>query len=211
MDERRTVKVSKYLSRHLRHQPARIGLTLDPAGWVDIDTLITAAAEHGFRFTREELDRVVATNDKRRFTVDGARIRANQGHTVAVDLGLPPATPPPYLYHGTHPRALESIRATGLKPMDRHAVHLSPDRDTATRVADRRRAPALSALPRTSLTSPAPPGPTAYPRTHESASEHRDPAVPPLARRRPRHLGARRAAGLPHGVHLRPPVLAQLP
>lgn len=126
MDERRTVKVSKYLSRHLRHQPARIGLTLDPAGWVDIDTLITAAAEHGFRFTREELDRVVATNDKRRFTVDGARIRANQGHTVAVDLGLPPATPPPYLYHGTHPRALESIRGTGLKPMDRHAVHLSP-------------------------------------------------------------------------------------
>ncbi len=143
MDERRTVKVSKYLSRHLRHQPARIGLTLDPAGWVDIDTLITAAAEHGFRLTREELDRVVATNDKRRFTVDGTRIRANQGHTVAVDLGLPPATPPPYLYHGTHPRALESIRATGLKPMDRHAVHLSPDRDTATRVGARRGRPVV--------------------------------------------------------------------
>lgn len=89
IDDRRTVKVSKYLSKHLRHQPERIGLTLDEAGWVEIDTLIAAAAAHGFRFTREELDHVVATNDKRRFAIDGTRIRASQGHSIEVELGLP--------------------------------------------------------------------------------------------------------------------------
>jgi putative RNA 2'-phosphotransferase len=107
-DERRTVKVSKYLSKHLRHQPERIGLTPDPAGWVEIDALITAAAAHGFPVTREELDHAVAANDKQRFAVDGDRIRASQGHSIEVDLGLPPATPPPYLYHGTVARALDA-------------------------------------------------------------------------------------------------------
>ena len=134
MDERRTVKVSKYLSKHLRHQPERIGLTLDEAGWVEIDTLIAAAGAHGFRFTRDELDQVVATNDKRRFAVEGTRIRASQGHSVEVDLGLAPAAPPAYLYHGTVARSLDAIRAEGLRPMNRHAVHLSTDRETATRV-----------------------------------------------------------------------------
>ncbi|MFJ4974982.1 RNA 2'-phosphotransferase [Streptomyces coeruleorubidus] len=138
MDERRTVKVSKYLSKHLRHQPEAIGLALDEAGWVEIDTLIAAAAAHGFPFTRAELDHVVATNDKRRFAVEGTRIRASQGHSVEVDLGLPRATPPAYLYHGTVPRNLDAIRAKGLRPMNRHAVHLSSDRETATRVGARR-------------------------------------------------------------------------
>lgn len=130
MDARRTVKVSKYLSKHLRHQPEQIRLVLDEGGWVAIDTLIAAAAAHGFPFTRDELDHVVATNDKRRFAVEGTRIRASQGHSVQVDLGLPTATPPAYLYHGTVARALDAIRAQGLKPMNRHAVHLSPDRET---------------------------------------------------------------------------------
>ncbi|MFF0833821.1 MULTISPECIES: RNA 2'-phosphotransferase [unclassified Streptomyces] len=143
MDERRTVKVSKYLSKHLRHQPERIGLTLDPAGWVEIDTLIAAAAAHGFRFTREELDHVVAANDKLRFAVEGTRIRASQGHSVEVDLGLPPATPPPYLYHGTVARSLDAIRAEGLRPMARHDVHLSADRETAARVGARRGRPVV--------------------------------------------------------------------
>src|SRR5690606_23809008 len=101
MDERRTVRVSKYIASHLRHQPERIGLVPDEGGWVEIDALIAAAAAHGFRFTREELDHVVAVNDKRRFTVEGNRIRANQGHSIEVDLGLPPAIPPELLYHGT--------------------------------------------------------------------------------------------------------------
>ncbi|MEU9542918.1 MULTISPECIES: RNA 2'-phosphotransferase [Streptomyces] len=143
MDERRTVKVSKYLSKHLRHQPERIGLTLGEGGWVEIDTLIAAAAEHGFRITREELDHVVATNDKRRFAVEGTRIRASQGHSVEVDLGLPPATPPDYLYHGTVAQNLDAIRAEGLRPMNRHDVHLSPDRETATRVGARRGRPVV--------------------------------------------------------------------
>ncbi|MGV4888415.1 RNA 2'-phosphotransferase [Streptomyces viridosporus] len=143
MDERRTVKVSKYLSRHLRHQPGRIGLSLDEGGWVEIDTLIAAAAAHGFPFTREELDHVVAVNDKRRFAVEGSRIRASQGHSVEVDLGLPSAAPPPYLYHGTVARALDAIRAEGLRPMDRHDVHLSADRETATRVGARRGRPVV--------------------------------------------------------------------
>ncbi|MFG2317363.1 RNA 2'-phosphotransferase [Streptomyces tendae] len=143
MQQERSVKVSKYLSKHLRHQPERIGLTLDEGGWVEIDTLIAAAAEHGFRFTREELDDVVATNDKRRFAVEGARIRASQGHSIDVDLQLPAATPPPYLYHGTVARHLEVIRAEGLRPMNRHDVHLSPDRETATRVGARRGRPVV--------------------------------------------------------------------
>ncbi|MCX5082783.1 RNA 2'-phosphotransferase [Streptomyces sp. NPDC056121] len=143
MDERRTVKVSKYLSKHLRHQPERIGLTLDEGGWVEIGTLLAAAAAHGFRITRDELDHVVAANDKRRFAIEGSRIRASQGHTVDVDLGLPPATPPAYLYHGTVAAALDAIRAEGLRPMSRHDVHLSPDRETATRVGARRGRPVV--------------------------------------------------------------------
>ncbi|MEV6476794.1 RNA 2'-phosphotransferase [Streptomyces sp. NPDC051657] len=148
MDERRTVKVSKYLSKHLRHQPGRIGLTLDENGWVAVEELLRAAARYGFVISRAELDHVVAANDKRRFTVDsgveggvGDRIRANQGHTVAVDLDLPPAEPPAYLYHGTVARVMDAIRTEGLRPMARHHVHLSPDRETATRVGARRGRP----------------------------------------------------------------------
>ncbi|AIV35428.1 RNA 2'-phosphotransferase [Streptomyces sp. R1] len=143
MQQERAVKVSKYLSKHLRHQPERIGLTLDEGGWAEIDALIAAAAAHGFRFTREELQHVVATNDKRRFAVDGTRIRASQGHSIDVDLGLPSAAPPPYLYHGTVARHLEAIRAEGLRPMNRHDVHLSPDRATAARVGARRGRPVV--------------------------------------------------------------------
>ncbi|MFE3513966.1 RNA 2'-phosphotransferase [Streptomyces sp. NPDC059166] len=143
MDERRTVKVSKYLSKHLRHEPARIGLELDPQGWVAVDDLLRACARHGFTITRQELDHVVAVNDKRRFTVAGERIRANQGHSVEVDLGLPPAEPPPYLHHGTVAGSLAAIRAEGLRPMNRHHVHLSPDRETAVRVGARRGKPVV--------------------------------------------------------------------
>ncbi|MFK4210730.1 RNA 2'-phosphotransferase [Streptomyces sp. NPDC030920] len=143
MDERRTVKVSKYLSKHLRHQPERIGITLDSHGWVPIDTLLHALAHNHFPLTRTELDQVVALNDKQRFAIEGDRIRANQGHTVPVDLGLPPVEPPAHLYHGTVGRALDSIRNEGLRPMDRTHVHLSPDRETATRVGARRGRPVV--------------------------------------------------------------------
>ncbi|MEW1548182.1 RNA 2'-phosphotransferase [Streptomyces tsukubensis] len=143
LDDRRTVRVSKYLSKHLRHQPQRLGITLDSQGWVDVETLLTALAAHRMPLTRAELEHVVAVNDKRRFTLDGDRIRANQGHTVAVDLGLPSAVPPAYLYHGTVAARLAAIRAEGLRPMARHHVHLSPDRETATRVGARRGRPVV--------------------------------------------------------------------
>lgn len=143
MDGARAVKVSKYLAKHLRHQPERIGLVLDPHGWVAIDDLLRAAAEHGVRISRAELEHVVAVNDKRRFAIDGDRIRASQGHTVDVDLDLPAAEPPAYLYHGTVARSLPAIRAEGLRPMARHHVHLSPDRETATRVGARRGRPVV--------------------------------------------------------------------
>ncbi|RII15593.1 RNA 2'-phosphotransferase [Streptomyces sp. YIM 130001] len=141
--EGRTVQVSKYLSQHLRHRPERIGLVLDAQGWVAIDTLIAAASADGFAFTRAELEHAVAHNDKRRFAVDGDRIRASQGHTVPVDLGLVPAVPPASLFHGTVARSLDAIRAEGLRPMARHDVHLSADRETATRVGARRGRPVV--------------------------------------------------------------------
>ncbi|MBL1286029.1 RNA 2'-phosphotransferase [Streptomyces sp. NPDC057699] len=146
MDERRTVTVSKYLSKHLRHEPDRIGISLDEHGWVAVDELLRACTRHGFTLTRDDLDHVVTVNDKQRFTLDGDRIRANQGHSVTVDLGLPPAEPPAYLYHGTVARVLDAIRAEGLRPMDRHHVHLSPDRETAVRVGARRGTPVVLAV-----------------------------------------------------------------
>jgi putative RNA 2'-phosphotransferase len=143
MNDQRTKRISKYLARHLRHDPARIGISLDPQGWVGVDELLAAAARDGFRFSRAELEHVVATNDKRRYALDGERIRASQGHSVAVDLGLAAVEPPAFLFHGTVARFLSAIRAEGLKPMARHHVHLSPDRETATRVGARRGRPVI--------------------------------------------------------------------
>lgn len=136
-------RVSKFLSRHLRHRPADIGLTLDEGGWVDVEDLLAACARHGVVITRDELEHVVESNDKRRFTMDGNRIRANQGHSVEVDLGLVPVKPPQLLYHGTVAANLAKIRAEGLRPMARHDVHLSSDVDTATRVGSRRGKPVV--------------------------------------------------------------------
>ncbi|HEX8102518.1 MAG TPA: RNA 2'-phosphotransferase [Solirubrobacteraceae bacterium] len=140
LSDPRLVKASKYLSRHLRHQPERLGLTLAPGGWVGVDELLAACAAHGFALSRAELEEVVRRNDKRRFSFDahGARIRASQGHSVAVDLGLAPADPPETLFHGTPERSLDAILREGLRPMGRHHVHLSPDAATATRVGGRR-------------------------------------------------------------------------
>jgi putative RNA 2'-phosphotransferase len=141
----RLVKHSRFLSLVLRHHPGRIGVTLDPAGWVDVDVLLAALAAHRHPLSRAQLDRVVAENDKQRFSFDatGTRIRASQGHSVAVDLGYADAEPPARLFHGTHPGAVAAIRREGLLPMRRHAVHLSADRATATRVGARRGVPVV--------------------------------------------------------------------
>jgi putative RNA 2'-phosphotransferase len=134
------VRLSKRLSYVLRHHPDSVGLSLDAAGWADVDQLLTALG-----WTRAQLGEVVARNDKQRFALDetGTRIRANQGHSVAVELGYPPATPPDVLFHGTVDRFLPAIREQGLRPAGRHAVQLSLDAGTARRAGGRRGRPVV--------------------------------------------------------------------
>jgi len=139
------VKVSKFLSLVLRHKPEAIGLTLNGNGWAEVEELLRLANRGTRRLTRPLLERVVADNDKRRFAFsdDGLRIRASQGHSVAIDLSLPPTRPPELLYHGTASRSVESIRAGGLHAASRRHVHLSLDVATATAVGRRHGTPAV--------------------------------------------------------------------
>ena len=139
------VPLSKFLSFVLRHKPDAIGLVLDTQGWAGIDDLISKANSAGTRFTRDELLHVVATSDKKRFSIsdDGLRIRAAQGHSVSVELGLAPKAPPAVLYHGTAMRFAEAIVAEGLKPQSRQQVHLSLDEITAHRVGQRHGKPVI--------------------------------------------------------------------
>lgn len=133
------VRVSKFLSRHLRHAPEDIGLTLEEGGWVGVDDLLAGCSRAGMKVSREELHLVVANSDKKRFAFDesGARIRANQGHSVEVDLQLTAVTPPDVLYHGTAERNRDPIMQTGLLKMKRHHVHLSATVETARIVGAR--------------------------------------------------------------------------
>jgi len=137
--------MSKFLSLVLRHRPEKIGLTLDENGWADVDRLITLCNKSGRRLTRPLLERVVAENDKKRFAFseDGKRIRASQGHSIEVDLALPPSQPPDLLYHGTASRFVEPIRVQGLRPGTRRHVHLSLDVATATKVGQRHGKPVI--------------------------------------------------------------------
>lgn len=139
------IKLSKFLSLVLRHQPDAIGIALDPQGWVPLDELIAKADAAGTRFSRDDLLHVVETREKRRFTLsaDGQRIRAAQGHSVSVELGLVPQQPPAVLYHGTATRYLDAILADGLKPQARQQVHLSLDEETARRVGQRHGKPVI--------------------------------------------------------------------
>jgi putative RNA 2'-phosphotransferase len=136
----RYVRISKYLSKHLRHQPERIGLELAPGGWVSVDELLAAASKNGFEISLSELQQVVTTNDKQRFAFDesGDLIRANQGHSTEVDLQLPVRTPPAILYHGTHVKVVTEILKTGLQKMSRHHVHLTTNLSMAHQVGGRR-------------------------------------------------------------------------
>lgn len=145
MNHSRLVKVSKYLSYHLRHHPEKLGLILDVGGWVSVDDLLTSAKKSGFSISLSELQEVVAKNDKKRFSFDstGGKIRANQGHSVAVDLLLESLEPPEMLYHGTGKTAVDSILSQGLLKMSRHHVHLSADIETAKKVGQRHGIPVL--------------------------------------------------------------------
>ncbi|HGN1704930.1 TPA: RNA 2'-phosphotransferase [Providencia rettgeri] len=135
-----TIKISKFLSYVLRHKPESIALKLNQDGWADIETLLAQANRHGQKLTRAVLEHVVATNDKKRFTIstDGAMIRAAQGHSSQqVNLVLEPRIPPVLLYHGTATRFLDSINKQGLVSGTRHHVHLSDNQKTATKVGAR--------------------------------------------------------------------------
>ena len=143
--DRRLITVSKFLAKHLRHAPEALGLSLQPGGWVPVDDLLAASNRIGFPISYDELVECVETNDKQRFSFDetGDLIRANQGHSTAVDLQLEQKQPPDVLYHGTVERFLDSILAEGLKKGKRHHVHLSKDIETARKVGARRGKPVI--------------------------------------------------------------------
>lgn len=145
MNATQLVKISKFLSKHLRHDPEGLGLTLAPGGWVPVDALLAACAKRHKAISRAELEEVVAQNSKQRFSFDetGTLIRANQGHSVAVDLQLAPALPPDVLYHGTGHLTAPIIAREGLHKMNRNHVHLSRDPATAQAVGVRHGRPVI--------------------------------------------------------------------
>ena len=130
-------KVSKYFSYLLRHKPDSIGLVLDDQGWASIEELISKTKD--FKLTKELIDVVVETNDKQRFGIssDGTKIRANQGHSIDIDLDLEAQTPPPFLLHGTADRFIEGITKEGLNKQKRHHVHLTESAAVAKAVGSR--------------------------------------------------------------------------
>ena len=131
--------LSKYISRVLRHRPEDAGIGLDEHGWADVEALIAGVNAAGKRIDRKILEEIVRTDKKQRysFNENGTLIRANQGHSIPVDVELAKLEPPEYLYHGTAYRFLESIRQQGLLPMSRLYVHLSGDVETARVVGKR--------------------------------------------------------------------------
>lgn len=145
-------RVSKFMSFALRHNPAEAGITLDAQGYVAIRDLIKAIESHyKINFKREDLDRLVEENNKKRFVIVGDKIRANQGHSIEVDLQLQLATPPETLYHGTKRQFMRSIMEKGLLKGERHHVHLSGDLETARIVAARRKGDSVILAVQTSL------------------------------------------------------------
>lgn len=145
MDSKQIVRTSKFLSLVLRHRPDKIGIELDDAGWVNVDKLLQAIAGSGKPLSREQLDQIVRENDKQRFAFseDGLRIRANQGHSIDIELDHQPAVPPEILLHGTPEKFVEPIRASGLMKMSRHHVHLHEDMEVADAVGRRRGKPVI--------------------------------------------------------------------
>jgi len=128
-------RISKYLSFILRHKPEAINLKLDEKGWADIDEIILKTKK--FSLNRKLIEKVVLEDNKQRYIIDGDKIRANQGHSINVDLELKPQIPPKILHHGTATRFIDSIMKTGLKTQNRQYVHLSKDLKTAKNVGSR--------------------------------------------------------------------------
>lgn len=138
-------EISKLLSKVLRHQPQLIGIRLDSHGWVDVDTLLNQLRINKIFLSFDELQEIVDSNDKQRFIFnsDLTRIKAQQGHSVNVELELLPEFPPEILYHGTAEQFVDVIMKEGLKKMKRHHVHLSQTIETATKVGSRRGKPKI--------------------------------------------------------------------
>lgn len=138
-------KLSKYLSKYLRHQPERLGLKLAPGVWVNIDELLGACQHHQFPLSRVELEEVAIQNNKQRFFFDETKtcIRANQGHRINVDFQLEPQIPPNILDHGTGEKAIDAILQFGLLKRFRHHVYLSTDITTAKAVGRRKGRPII--------------------------------------------------------------------
>jgi len=145
MTEKEAITISKFLSLVLRHQPQLIGIELDEQGWVSADELLKQANAHGKRMTLEQLNHVIETNSKKRFAFDksGKKIRASQGHSVKVELGYQPQTPPDILYHGTGEKSVCAILNSGLNKRGRGHVHLSADIETAVQVGSRHGKPVV--------------------------------------------------------------------
>lgn len=146
MNEKHKKKLSKFLSYVLRHHPELIGLNLDESGWATVDELITKSKRDSYQgLTVEELNEIVETNDKKRFIFneDKTRIRANQGHSIDIDLALKPQQPPEFLYHGTAQSNINSILEKGIKKRSRQHVHLSQDKEIATKVGMRHGKPII--------------------------------------------------------------------
>ncbi|WP_189004945.1 RNA 2'-phosphotransferase [Deinococcus roseus] len=139
------IKLEKLLSFLLRHSPETLNLNMDASGWVETDALVKAVKFKEPKFDLKFLQKIVKDSQKQRFSFseDGSKIRANQGHSVKVDLQLSPADPPETLYHGTVERFLDSIMQEGLKKGDRQHVHLSLDLQTAEKVGTRRGKPII--------------------------------------------------------------------
>ncbi len=148
MNDRRRITVSKFISKHLRHAPEAIGLALGDGGWVPIAELLAASARANFPIEPDEFYEVVRRCDKQRFALDptGQLIRANQGHSVEVDLELEVVNPPEALFHGTAARFRESILAAGLLKMSRQHVHLSAEQATVIAVGKRHGRPIVFAI-----------------------------------------------------------------
>ena len=139
ISDREKTTISKFMSYILRHNPGNVGLKLDDGGWVAVDDLLPVLRRKCDAMSLEILEEVVATNNKQRFKIsdDGMMIRASQGHSIEVDLGLEPLEPPAMLYHGTATRFMDSINEHGLLPQNRHHVHLSAELETARDVGSR--------------------------------------------------------------------------
>lgn len=140
LTQKQLTNLSKFLSFILRHKPETVNLSLDSEGYVNINQLISNINNNSeYHITRSTLDHIVATDSKQRYSYNSTKtkIRANQGHSIPVDLNLTAQIPPEILYHGTSKRFLDSILSDGLKPMSRQYVHLSSDSTTAAMVGKR--------------------------------------------------------------------------